>query len=55
MLIKANNIVIHDKTIASRSRGTPRGRSVTPAAYEHLRIPFVENKKTNNEDQETIF
>ena len=34
---------------------TPRGRSVTPAAYNHLKIPFVENKKATNDNQETIF
>ena len=34
---------------------TPRGRSVTPAAYNHLNIPFVENKKTTNDNQETMF
>ncbi len=35
---------------------TPRGRSVTPAAYKHVGIPFSENKRTSNDDnQETIF
>ena len=34
---------------------TPRGRSVTPAAYEHLNIPFESNSKPSNETQETIF
>ena len=33
---------------------TPRGRSVTPAAYKHLNIPFAENKKTED-SQETMF
>ena len=33
---------------------TPRGRSVTPAAYKHLNIPLAENKKSDD-SQETMF
>ncbi|MBR3281242.1 MAG: Holliday junction branch migration DNA helicase RuvB [Clostridia bacterium] len=32
---------------------TPRGRSVTPAAYKHLNIPFHNDKK--DDSQETMF
>ena len=37
---------------------TPRGRSATMLAYEHLKIPFSDNNKSpngNGETQETIF